>query len=144
MVSAQDGTEGGVFAIAGMRAVDEREEGLVELEITVTCGPESPWKEQPGQHPWFLRLHGRVLRIRGSGATGSFGPDGRMRIAVPRGELEDFIRAVRRATRETNAAYQLFLAQQAEQAEREEQTAPAKRARLADLTLITESGCARL
>jgi hypothetical protein len=85
-----------------------------------------------GPAPWFLRLHGRVLGIRGSGTTGSFGPDGRMRIAVPRGELEDFIRAVRRATRDTNAAYQVFLTQQAERAEREELTAPAKRARLAE------------
>ena len=132
MVGAQDGPESGIFTIAGIRAVDERDEGLVELEITVTCGPESPWKDRPGQHPWFLRLHGRVLGTRGSGTTGLFLPDGRMRIAVPRDELEDFIRGVRRVTRDTNVAYQVFLAQQAEQAEREEQAAPAKRARLAE------------
>jgi hypothetical protein len=132
MVNARDVLGDDPFTVARIRAVDERDEGLVELEITVRCSPESSWKDQPGQHPWFMRFHAHVLGIRGPGTSGSFGPDGRMRITVPRGEIEDFIRAVRQAARDINADYQAFLAQQREQAQREAQAEPAKRARIAE------------
>jgi hypothetical protein len=132
MVDAQDALGDDPCTVAGIRAIDERDEGLVELEITVSCSPESPWKDRPGQHPWFMRFHPRVLLIRGPGTTGVFGPDGRIKIAVPRGEIEDFIRAVRQAARDTDAEYRAFVAQQQEQAQREAQAEPAKRARLAE------------
>jgi hypothetical protein len=132
MINGPDVPGNDLFTLARVRAIDEREEGLVELEIIVDCGPESPWGDQPGEHPWFLRFHHRVLGLRGPSASGTLGPDGRMTIAVPRGEIEGFIRAVRQAARDANAAFQDFLAQQREQAEREAHGEPAKRARLAE------------
>jgi hypothetical protein len=39
MVSAQDVPGDDPCTIAGIRAIDERDEGLVELEITVSCSP---------------------------------------------------------------------------------------------------------
>jgi hypothetical protein len=118
--------------VAGIRAVDERDDELVELEITVACGPNSPWKDQPGDHPWFMRFRNRVLVTLGPGTTSVLGPDGRLRLAVPRSEIEDFVRAVRQAARDTDVEYQVLLAQQREQAERDRQAGPGKRARLAE------------
>lgn len=131
MVNSQDALSDDPCTVAGIRAIDERDEGLVELEITVGCSPTSPWKDCPGDHPWFRRFHPRVLAIR-RGTAGVIGPDGRIKIAVPRGQLEDFIRAVRRAARDTDADYQAFVARQREQAQREVQAEPAKRARLTE------------
>jgi hypothetical protein len=54
-----------------------------------------------------------------------------LRLAVPRSEIEDFVRAVRQAARDTDVEYQVLLAQQREQAERDRQAGPGKRARLA-------------
>jgi hypothetical protein len=65
-------------------------------------------------------------------------PDGWIRIEVPQGQLEDFIRAVRQAARDTDAEYQALLARRREyalreaQTQRERQAEPAKRARLAE------------
>lgn len=117
--------------VAGIRAINERDDGLVELEITVACGPGSLWKDQPGLHPWFMRFHTRVLATWASAGASVFGPDGRMRLTVPRTDIEDFVRAVRQAARDTDVDYQARLAQQREQAERERQAEPGKRARLA-------------
>jgi hypothetical protein len=61
-----------------------------------------------------------------------FGPDGRIKKAVPRSEIENFVRAMRQAARDTDADYQAFLAQQREQAERDRLAEPGKRARLAE------------
>jgi hypothetical protein len=58
--------------------------------------------------------------------------DGRIRLDVPRGQLEDFIRAVRQAARDADAEYQASLARWREYALREAQADPAKRARLAE------------
>jgi hypothetical protein len=127
----QDGRGDDPCMVAGIRAVDERDDGLVELEISVACGPNSPWTDQPGHHPWFMRFSNRVLVARGPGSTSVFGPDGRVRLAVPRSEIEDFVRAVRQAARDTDADYQALHAQRREQAERERQAEPGKRARLA-------------
>jgi hypothetical protein len=133
MVNATDVPGNDLCTIAGIRAIDERDdEGLVKLEIVVAASPESPWRDQPGNHPWFMRFQSRVLGIRGPGTSGTFGPDGRITITVPRGEIEGFIRAVRQAAQDANTAYRDFLAQQQEQAEREALAEPAKRARLAE------------
>jgi hypothetical protein len=132
MVNGPDVPGDDLCTVARVRAIDERDEGLVELEIVVACGRESPWGDHPGEHPWFMRFHHRVLGLCGPGASGTLGPDGRMTIAVPRGEIEGFIRAFRQAARDTNAAFQDFLAQQREQAEREAHGEPARRARLAE------------
>jgi hypothetical protein len=57
---------------------------------------------------------------------------------VPRGQLEDFIRGVRQAARDTDAEYQALLARRREwarrdaQARRERQADLARRARLAE------------
>ena len=65
-------------------------------------------------------------------------PDGRIRLDVPRGQLEDFIQAVRQAARDTDAEYQASMARYREharrkaQARREAQADPARRARLAE------------
>ena len=131
MVSSPDALDSDPCTVAGIRAVDEHDEGLVELEITVLCSPTSPWKDRPGEHPWFGRFHVRLRLSQGPGQM-VYGPDGRIRIDVPRGQLEDFIRAVRQVVRDTDAEYQTLLAQWREQARREAQAEPAKRARLAE------------
>lgn len=65
-------------------------------------------------------------------------PDGWIRIEVPPGQLEDFIRAVRQAARDADAYYQTALAHRREyavreaQTQRERQADPARRARLAE------------
>jgi hypothetical protein len=64
-------------------------------------------------------------------------PDGWIRIEVPRGQLEDVIRAVRRAARDTDAEYQALparreWARREAQAQHERLADPAKRARLAE------------
>jgi len=65
-------------------------------------------------------------------------PDGRIRIEVPRDQLEDAIRAVPQAARDTDAGYRALLARRREwhqheaQARRERQVDPAIRARLAE------------
>jgi hypothetical protein len=58
--------------------------------------------------------------------------------SVSRGQLEDFIRAVRLAAQDTDAEYQALLARRREyalresQAQRERQAGPARRARLGE------------
>ena len=122
--------------VTGIRAIDEPGEGLVELEITVNCSRASLRKDRPGEHPWFGQFRHRVRLACGQGQMG-YGPAGWIRIAVPRGQLEDFIRAVRQAARDTDAEYQALMARRREwaqrdaQAQRERQADPARRARLA-------------
>ena len=121
----------------GIRAIDESGEGLVEVEITVGCSRASLWKDRPGEHPWFGQFRHRVRLAWNQGQMGS-DPDGSIRFDVPRGHLEDFIRAVRQAARDTDAEYQALLARRREyalrkaQTQREKQADPAKRARLAE------------
>ena len=67
----------------------------------------------------------------GPGSTGTIGPDGRISFAISRAEIENYVRAIRQAAQEADAAYQASLAQQREQAQREAEAEPAKRARLA-------------
>jgi Sec-independent protein translocase protein TatA len=123
--------------VTGIRAIDEPGEGLVEVEITVSCSRVSLWKDSPGEHPWFAQFHHR-LRLRWRQGQMGWGPEGRIRIEVPRGQLEDFIRAFRQATRDADAEYQAMLPQRREwaqhdaQAQRERQADPARRARLAE------------
>ena len=124
--------------VTGIRAIDEPGEGLVEVEITVGCSPAAgPWKDRPGEHPWFRKFIHRVRLVWNQGQMGS-APEGWIRMTVPRGQLEDFIRGVRQAARDTDAEYQALLAQRREwvqcdaQAHRERQADPARRARLAE------------
>src|ERR1700728_3226428 len=123
--------------VTGIRAIDEPDEGLVELEITVRCTRASLWKDRPGEHPWF-RTFGHRVRLAWNRGQMGIDPDGWIRIDVPRGQLEDFIRAVRQAARDTDAEYQAFLAGRREwaqrnaQAHRERQADPARRIRLAE------------
>jgi hypothetical protein len=123
--------------VTEIRAIDEPGEGLVELEITVGCDGASLWKGRPGEHPWFRLFQVRV-RLGWNQDQMGVDPDGRIRFDVPRGELEDFIRAVRQAARDTDAEYQASMARYREhaqretQARREAQADPAKRARLAE------------
>ena len=123
--------------VTGIRAINERGEGLVELEVTVGCSQASLSKDRPGEHPWFGEFRHRVRLGWNPGQMGS-DPDGRIRFDVPRGQLEDFIRAVRQAARDTDAEYLALLARRREyalreaQAQREVQADPAKRARLAE------------
>ena len=124
-------------AVTGIRAVNEHGEGLVELEITVACSRASPWKDHPVEHPWFRQFHHQVRLGWNQGQMG-IDPYGRIRFDVPRGQLEDFIRAVRQAVRDTDAYYQASMARYREygrceaQARREAQADPARRARLAE------------
>jgi hypothetical protein len=124
--------------VTGIRAIDEPGQGLVEVEITVGCSSGAgPWKGRPGEHPWFREFIHRVRLVWNHGQMGS-SPEGWIRMAVPRGQLEDFIRGVRQAARDTDADYQSLLAQRREwvqrdaQAHRERQADPARRARLAE------------
>jgi predicted dehydrogenase len=137
MVNSPDAPGDDSCTVTGIRAIDEPGEGLVELEVTVGCSRASLWKDRPGEHPWFGQFRHRVRLIWGQGQMG-VDPDGWIRIEVPRGQLEDFIRAVRQAARDTDAEYQALLARRREyalreaQTQRERQADPAKRARLAE------------
>lgn len=123
--------------IAAIRAIDEPDEGHVELEITVRCTWASLRRDRPGEHPWFGEFRHRMRLAWDQGQMGS-NPDGWIRFEVPRGQLEDFIRAVRQAARDTDAEYQALLARRREwaerdtQAQREKQADPARQARLAE------------
>jgi hypothetical protein len=137
MVNSPDALGDDPCTVTGIRGIDEPGEGLVELEITVGCNRASLWKDRPGEHPWFGQFRHRVRLVWGQGQMGS-DPDGWIRIDVPRGQLEDFIWAVRQAARDTDAEYQALLARRREyalreaQAQRERQADPAKRTRMAE------------
>ena len=137
MVNSPDAPGDDPCTVTGIRAINEPDEGLVELEITVGCSRASLWKNRPGEHPWFGEFHHRVRLAWNQGQMSS-DPDGSIRIAVPRGQLEDFIRAVRQAARDTDAEYQALLARRREWAQhdaetqRERQADLARRARLAE------------
>jgi hypothetical protein len=68
-----------------------------------------------GEHPWFGQFRHRVRLAWGQGQMG-YGPEGWIRIAVPPGQLDDFIRAVRQAARDTDAEYQALMARRRERA----------------------------
>ena len=137
MVNSPDAPGDDSCTVTGIRAIDEPGEGLAELEVTVGCSRASLWKDRPGEHPWFGQFRHRVRLIWGQGQMG-VDPDGWIRIEVPQGQLEDFIRAVRQAARDPDAEYQALLARRREyalreaQTQRERQAEPAKRARLAE------------
>jgi hypothetical protein len=137
MVNSPDASGDDPCTVTGVRAIDEPDEGHVELEITVRCTRASLWKDRPGEHPWFGQFLHRVRRAWNQGPMGS-NPDGWIRFEVPRGQLEDFVWAVRQAARDTDAEYQALLARRREWAERdartqrERQADPARRARLAE------------
>jgi hypothetical protein len=137
MVTSWDALGGDPCTVTGIRAINEPGEGLVELEITVGCNQASLWNDRPGEHPWFGQFRHRVRLGWNQGQMGS-DPDGRIRFDVLRGQLEDFIRAVRQAARDTDAEYQASMvryrehAQREAQARRQAQADPAKRARLAE------------
>jgi hypothetical protein len=137
MVNSPDAPGDDPCTVTGIRAIDEPGEGLVELEITVSCSRASLWKDRPGEHPWFGQFRHQLRLLWGQGQMGS-GPEGWIRIEVPRGQLEDFIGAVQQAARDTDAYYQAMLAQRREwaqrdaQTQRERQANPARRARLAE------------
>ena len=96
MVNSPDALGEDPCTVTGIRAINEPGEGFVELEIAVGCSRASLWKDRPGEHPWFREFRHRVRLVWGQGQMGS-DPDGWIRIEVPRGQLEDFIRAVRLA-----------------------------------------------
>jgi hypothetical protein len=137
MVNSPDALGDDPCTVAGIRAINEPGEGLVELEITVGCSRASPWKDHPAEHPWFREFHHRVRLGWNQGQMG-IDPYGRISFDVPRGQLEDFIRAVRQAIRDTDAEHQASMARYREyaegqaQARREAQADLAKRARLAE------------
>ena len=137
MVNSPDAPGDDPCTVTGIRAIDEPGEGLVELEVTVGCSRASLGKDRPGEHPWYGQFRHQLRLAWNQGQMGS-DPDGRIRIDVPRGQLEDFIRAVRQAARDTDAEYHALLARRQEhalreaQAQRERQADPARRARLAE------------
>lgn len=51
MVNYRDARGGDPCTVAGVRAIDEPDEGHGELEITVDCGTTNPRKDRPGEHP---------------------------------------------------------------------------------------------
>jgi hypothetical protein len=136
MLNSPDARGADPCTVTGIRAINEPGEGLVELEITVGRSQASLWKDSPGEHPWYGHFLHR-LRAWNQGQMGS-DPDGSIRFNVPRGQLEDFIRAVRQAARDADADYQAIPAHRREwarwdaQARRESQADPARRARLAE------------
>jgi hypothetical protein len=109
MVNSPDALGEDPCTVTGIRAINEPGEGLVELEITVGCSRASQWKDRAGEHPWFREFRHRVRLVWGQGQMGS-DPDGWIRIEVSRGQLGDFIRAVRLAAQDTDAEYQALLA----------------------------------
>jgi hypothetical protein len=137
MVNSPDAPGADPCTVTGIRVINEPGEGLVELEITVGRSQASLWKDSPGEHPWYGHFLHRLRRAWNQGQMGS-DPDGSIRSNVPRGQLEDFIRAVRQAARDADADYQAMLAHRREwarwdaQARRESQADPARRARLAE------------
>jgi hypothetical protein len=137
MVTSSATPGDGPCTVTGIRAIDEPGAGLVEVEITVGCSRASLWKNSPSEHPWFGQFHHR-LRLRWGRGQMGWGPEGWIRIEVPRDQLEDFIRAVRQAVQDANAYYQVMLSQRREwvqrdaQTRRERQADPARRARLAE------------
>jgi hypothetical protein len=137
MVNSPDVPSDDPCTITGIRAIDEPGEGLVELEITVGCSRANLWKDRPGEHPWFGEFRRRLRLVWNQGQIGSH-PDGWIRIEVPRGQLEDVIRAVQQATRDTDTEYRALLARRQEwhqreaQARHERQADPAIRARLTE------------
>jgi hypothetical protein len=137
MINSPDAVGDDPCTVTGIRAVDEHREGLVEMEITVGCDRASPWKDHPVEHPWFRQFHHQMRRSWNQGQMG-IDPYGRIRFDVPRGQLEDFTRAVRQAARDTDAEHQASMARYREyaqheaQARREAQADPARRARLAE------------
>jgi hypothetical protein len=136
MVDSPDALGDDPCTVTGIRTINEPGEGLVELEITVGCSRASPWKDHPAEHPWFREFHHQV-RIGWNQGQMGIDPYGRISFDVPRGQLEDFIRAVRQAVRDTDAEHQASMARYREyargqaQARREAQADLAKRARLA-------------
>ena len=137
MVNSPDAPGDDPCTVTGIRAINEPGEGLVELEITVGCNRASLWKDRPGEHPWFGDFRHRVRLVWNQGQMVS-DPDGSIRMEVPRGQLEDFIRGVRQAARDADAEYQALLARRREyalyeaQTQRERQADLARRARLAE------------
>ncbi len=137
MVNSPDASRDDPCTVTGIRAIDEPGERLVEVEITVGCSRASLWKDRPGEHPWFGEFRQRV-RLAWNQGQMVVDPDGSIRFDVPRGQLEDVIRAVRQAARDTDAEYQALLARWREyalreaQTQRERQADPARRARLAE------------
>ena len=138
MVNSPDALGDDPCTITGIRAIDEPGEALVEVEITVGCSRAAAlWKDRLGEHPWFGEFRHRVRLVWNQGQMGS-APEGWIRMAIPRGQLEDFIRDVRQAARDTDAKYQAMLARRREwvqrdaQTHRERQADPARRARLAE------------
>ncbi len=137
MVDSPDALGDDSCTVNGIRVIDEPGEGLVELEITVGFGQASLWKDRPGEHPWFGEFRHRVRLAWNQGQMGS-NPDGWIRFEVPRDQLEDFIRAVRQAVRDTDAEYQALMARRQEWAERDAQTQRERQADLARRARLAE------
>jgi hypothetical protein len=132
MVDSPDALGDDPCTVTGIRAIGESGEGLVEVEITVGCSPAAGlWKDRPGEHPWFREFIRRVRLVWNQGQMGS-APEGWIRMEVPRGQLEDFIRDVRQAARDTDVEYQALLVRRREWAWRDAQ---ARHERQADLAM---------
>jgi hypothetical protein len=137
MVNAPDASRDDPCTVTRIRAINGSGEGLVELEITVDRSQAGLWKDSPAEHPWYGHFLHRVRRAWNQGQMAS-DPDGSIRFNVPRGQLEDFTRAVRQAARDADADYQAMLSQHREWTQRDAQTRherqadPARRARLTE------------
>jgi hypothetical protein len=132
MVDSPDALGDDRCTVTGIHAIDESGAGLVEVEITVGCSSAAAlWLDRPGEHPWFREFLHRMRQVRNQSQLGS-SPEGWIRMEVPRGQLEDFIRGVQQAARDTDAEYQALLVRRREWARRDAQ---ARRERHADLSV---------
>jgi uncharacterized protein YbaA (DUF1428 family) len=137
MASFPDAPGDDPCTVTGIRAINESSEGLIELEITISCSRAGRWKDSPGEHPWYQEFLQRMRTAWNHGQMVS-DADGRVGFDVPRGQLEDFTRAVRQAAQVTDARYQASMARYREhdqreaQARRKAQADPVMRARLAE------------
>jgi hypothetical protein len=68
-----------------IRAIGEPGERLVEVEITVCCSRAGLRQDRPGEHPWYGQFRHQLRLAWNQGQMGS-GPDGRIRMEVPRGQ----------------------------------------------------------
>jgi hypothetical protein len=46
--------------VTGIRAISEAGEGLVDVEITVSCSRAALWKDSPAEHPWYAQFRNRL------------------------------------------------------------------------------------
>jgi hypothetical protein len=112
------------FGIVAITAADEHD-GLVQVLVTTNCRSDTEATVEPDL-PWF-----RLFRIRVRVSTSMQHGHGKLRVSVPRDSLEDSVRAIIRAARDADAAYEVYLDEQRVKAEQVAAELPAKQRRLA-------------